>query len=49
MCHELSVKSTLVITQDGNSALMIATEHNHTKVVKLLLEAGANVDLQNKV
>ena len=38
-----------VITQNGNSALMIAIREGRTKVVSLLLEAGANTDLQNKV
>ena len=38
-----------VITQDGNSALMMAAGEGGTKVVPLLLEAGANTDLQNKV
>ena len=38
-----------VITQDGNSALNIAARKGRTEVVSLLLEAGANIDLQNKV
>ena len=38
-----------VITQDGESALMMAVSEGKTKVVSLLLEAGANTDLQNKV
>ena len=38
-----------VITQDGNSALMIAVRESRTKVVSLLLEAGPNIDLQNEV
>ena len=38
-----------VITQDGDSALMMAARKGRTKVVSLLLEAGANTDLQNKV
>ena len=38
-----------VITQDGDSALIIAVREGRTEVVSLLLEAGANTDLQNKV
>ena len=38
-----------VITQNGNSALMVAALAGSTEVVSLLLEAGANTDLQNKV
>ena len=39
-----------VITQDGDSALMIAVkEWGRTEVVSLLLKAGANTDLQDKV
>ena len=36
-------------TQNGNSALMMAAREGSTKVVSLLLEAGANIDLQNEV
>ena len=46
----LSVKSLVsVITQDGNSALMLAVRWGRTAVFSLLLEAGANVHLQKKV
>ena len=38
-----------VITQDGDSALMDAATWGRTEVISLLLEAGANIDLQNKV
>ena len=38
-----------VITQDGDSALMIAAGNGWTEVVALLVKAGANTDLQNKV
>ena len=38
-----------VITQDGDSALMIAVREVRTEVVPLLLKAGANIHLQNKV
>ena len=38
-----------VFTQDGDSALMIAAREGMTEVVPLLLEAGANIHLQNEV
>ena len=38
-----------VITQDGDSALMAAVRRGRTEVVSLLLKAGANTDLKNKV
>ena len=38
-----------VITQGGDSALMMAASKDRTEVVPLLLEAGANPDLQNEV
>ena len=38
-----------VIAQDGESSLMMAAREGKTEVVSLLLEAGANTDLQNKV
>ena len=39
-----------VITQFlGNSALMMAATFGSTEVVSLLLEAGANIDLKDKV
>jgi hypothetical protein len=33
----------------GRSALMYASEIGHTAVVKMLLDKGADVDLQDKV
>ena len=38
-----------VITQDGTSPLMLAAQEGKSEVVSLLLEAGASIDLQNKV
>ena len=37
-----------VITQYGDSALMMAVREGITEVVSLLLEAGANIHQQNK-
>ena len=36
-------------TQDGQTALTAASFYGHYKVVELLLGAGANPDLQDKV
>ena len=38
-----------VVTQDGDSALMMAAKHGHTDIVVELVKAGAKLDLQNKV
>lgn len=38
-----------VITQDGDSALKMAAMKGFTEVFSLLLQAGANTDLQDKV
>ena len=49
-CEVISVSLHMsVITQDGNSALMMAAWQGMTEIVSLLLEAGANLHLQNKV
>ena len=46
-----SVKPSVssVIQQNGDSAMMIAARWGWTEVVSLLLKAGANKHLQNKV
>ena len=41
--------TTSVITQLGQTALMIAAREGHTKVVVELVKAKANLDLQDKV
>ena len=38
-----------VITQNGDSALMMVASEGRTKVVPLLVKVGANIHLQNKV
>ena len=50
-CEVISVSLHMsVITQYGESALMMAARRwDGTEVVSLLLKAGANTDLQNKV
>ena len=35
--------------QDGQSSLMLASQNGWNVVVRMLLSAGAKVDLQNKV
>ena len=49
-CEVISVSLHMsVITQDGDSVLMMAARKGMTEVVLPLLKAGANADLQNKV
>ena len=36
-------------TQDGFSPLFVASQKGHDRIVEMLLQAGATVDLQNKV
>ena len=38
-----------VVTQDGDSPLMLAALNGKTEVVSLLVKAGAALDLQNLV
>ena len=38
-----------VITQDGDSALMIAAYRGYTETVAELVKAGTDLNLQNKV
>ena len=47
LCSHL--KQLLSPIQDGWTALKVASFKGHQRVVELLLEAGANPDLQNKV
>ena len=55
MCNEpslpvISVSLHMsVITQRGESALILAVGNGSTEVVSLLVKAGAALDLQNKV
>ena len=49
-CEVMSVSLHMfVITQYGESALMLAVRMGRTEVVLLLLKAGANIHLQNEV
>ena len=52
MCNEPSLPVSLhmsMITQMGNSPLILAAGNGSTEVVSLLVKAGAALDLQNKV
>ena len=55
MCNEPSVPvisvslHVSIITQDGESPLMMAARSGRTEVVSLLVEAGAALDLQDEV
>ena len=49
---DLSVKSCIVSAchhQHGDSALMMAARNISTEIISLLMKAGANTDLINKV
>ena len=49
-CEVISVSLHMsVITQNGESALMMAVREGMNEVVSQLLKAGANTDLQNEV
>ena len=39
----------VLLSQDGFTALMCASQHGHVNVVEKLLAAGANHDVENKV
>ena len=47
LSHVLTIMNSAV--QDGETALERASIHGHQKVVELLLGAGANPDLHDKV
>ena len=50
LCDKTSILYIFVLnTQDGDSALMMAAREGKSEVAKLLLKAGANMDIQNKV
>ena len=52
MCYEPVISVSLhmcIITQSGESPLMVATWSGKTEVVSLLVKAGAALDLQNQV
>ena len=38
-----------ILSQDGWTALMLASDSGHTDMVQLLLSSGAQVDLQDEV
>ena len=49
-CEVISVSLHMsVITQDGESALIMAVREGRWDIVSLLLEAGANIQLQDEV
>ena len=55
MCNEPSLPVIIVslymsvITQDGESPLILAARSGRTEIVSLLVKAGAALDLQNVV
>lgn len=48
-CMYFTCISNAYLTQNGSTALFLASQENHIKVVKILLAAGANVHLKNSV
>ena len=40
---------TLHSPQDGDSAVIMATQHHHSEVLKVLVASGVNLNLQNQV
>ena len=40
---------TTMCIQDGSFALYVASQEGHDRIVEMLLQAGATVDLQDKV
>ena len=48
-CHTHTCTHNTMCTQDGTSSLFIASRKGHDRVVEKLLQAGATVDLQEKV
>ena len=48
-CFHILSTLCFILSQDGWTALMLASDSGHTDVVKLLLSSGAQVDLQDKV
>ena len=50
LCDETSILYIFVLNiQNGDSALMMAAREGKSEVTKLLLKAGANMDIQNEV
>ena len=47
--HTTPHTHTTVCMQDGNCPLFYASQEGHDKTVEVLLQAGATVDLQDKV
>ena len=45
----LTIMITIVLLQDGTTALYVASEQGHSTVVQLLAEAGVSLDVQANV
>ena len=48
MMEYFSFKWYLLLLQDGETALMIASQKGHTETVKCLIDGKASVDMQQK-
>ena len=49
MCLSYMIIFTLTYSQDGLTPLHLASEKGHVGVVELLIEAGADAEIENKV
>ena len=49
MNASMKVQAVLSTQQKGSTALTFSAQNGHAAVVEMLLEAGADKDLQNKV
>ena len=47
--HTQTCTHTTMYTQDGYCPLIVASQEGHDGIVEKLLQAGATVDLKNKV
>ena len=51
MSENLSCFSLIIIfrVQDGETPIMVASDNGHEEIVRLLISAGGNVNVQNQV
>ena len=49
MRNIIIIHAHVCVSQCGRTALMIAAENGHSDIVTVLLEAGANVNIQDHV
>ena len=47
--HTHTLAHNTTYTKDGLFPLIVASQEGHDRIVKILIQAGTTVDLQNKV